>query len=92
LVWACGFEDLLRTEWGPLGAEDLDLDGEEPLRSVLESFGVGGEDVVEDEDKKGVEKSAGRKRCGRNRFGFGKCKGERNRMGWATQRSWEVRG
>jgi hypothetical protein len=34
----------------------------------------------------------GRKRWGRKRFGEGNSRGERKRMGWATQRSWEVRG
>jgi len=50
----------------------------------------GGDEGGEDEDLRGgvgKGKSAGRKRCGRKRFGLGNWSGERKRMGWGTQRS-----
>jgi hypothetical protein len=83
MLWEWGFEE---------GGRD-----EELLGAVLGLLRGGDEDEDEDEDEDlgggvGKGKSAGRKRCGRKRFGWGNWSGERKRMGWETQRSWEVRG
>lgn len=81
MVWEWGFE-------GRVVDEDLEPSG--ATEGLLGREGVAGE--VDEARDEGSGKSAGRKRCGTNRFGLGNCRGERQRTWWATQRSWEVRG